>query len=380
MKMIKIALLATAALTAVSMSARADDLSDLKAQIAALNAQVAATADVPAAGPTVTWSGNVAAGIIYTTDNIAPIWSETEIKAKWGLSVKATNDTAVGEVGVKVAFAGNAQASHYTGPITGWANNNGASTVAGDGFWGWWKISPEMTLGAGRDGSLSGNGEGFDGRANAIFAGGDANGGYNNGDVAQMRLSYSSGPIALAIALEDGDSNNGSGFGPAPGPGNLVIGPFGGLKESNFGVAGDLKYSGDSFGVELNAGVQNVGGFHLEDVWTVNAGAHVALSDMFTLSAAAGMGSGTSTTDDYTKASLYGKATLSDSVWAEAGVSHKWNTSTATTKFDVTAVGMGIYYAPVSQLTVGLEANYDVDNSPAKASNTKAALVTKFSF
>jgi hypothetical protein len=221
-----------------------------------------------------------------------------------------------------------------------------------------------LTLGAGRDDSLSGNGEGFDGRANAIYAGGDANGGYNIGSVAQMRLSYSSGPIAAAIALEDGDSENG------------ILNP---PSESNFGVSGEIKYSGDSFGVELNGGVQNTGTFHPEDVWGVNAGAHFAVSDMFTISAAAGMGSGTTITDDFTKASLYAKANLSDSVWAEAGVSHKWNTSAGTTLLDKTAYGMGIYYAPVSQLTIGLEANYDVE-ATSNNSNTAAALVTKFAF
>ncbi len=51
MKVMKLALLGTAALAAVSVSARADNLSDLKAQIEALNARVAtleATPSVPA--------------------------------------------------------------------------------------------------------------------------------------------------------------------------------------------------------------------------------------------------------------------------------------------------------------------------------------------
>jgi len=44
----KIALLGTAALAAVSVSARADNLSDLKAQIEALNARVATLETAPA--------------------------------------------------------------------------------------------------------------------------------------------------------------------------------------------------------------------------------------------------------------------------------------------------------------------------------------------
>ncbi len=48
MKVMKLALLGTAALAAVSVSARADDLSALKAQIEALQADVAALQAAPA--------------------------------------------------------------------------------------------------------------------------------------------------------------------------------------------------------------------------------------------------------------------------------------------------------------------------------------------
>ncbi len=433
MKMIKFALLGTAALAAVTVSARASELSDLKAQIEALNARFDAQSAIPAgyqlmqvgradaivipsleidpmapktamqfgivpaadmpATTVIQWSGNVKAALTHSnttwydrtlnTNGTAPdttststySGAETQVKAKWGLKVVGTTDTAVGEVGVKIAFAGNAQTSHSS--YAGNANWNTASSISGDGFWGWWKMTPEMTLGAGRDGSLSGNGEGFDGQASANFAGGDANGGYGLGDVAQFRLSYASGPIAAAIALEDGDSNNGST----------------GIEESHFGVSGEVKFSGDSFGVEVNAGVQNTGSFHPEDAWTVNAGAHFALGDMVTLSGAAGMGSGVGTTDDYTKASLFAKVALTDAARAEFGVSHKWNTQAPSTDGDATSFGGGLYYTPVSQLTIGFEADYTFANTyigdmgamsiygvSGTQSATNAALVTVFSF
>ena len=416
MKMIKFALLTTAALTAVTVSARASELSDLKAQIEALNARMAVaeaqtavpagfsliqigradaivipsldvdafapktahtisvvpTADMPAS-TVIQWSGYVRAAVTYNSVNpsgTVASASETNIAAKYGIKVVGTTDTAVGEVGAKIALAGNANASHADNLTGGsntaatsasqyYANWNTAASVAGDGFWGWWKVTPELTLGGGRDGSVSGNGEGFDGRANAMYAGSDANGGYKTvGDIAQFRLSYASGPIAAAIAVEDGHSWLGI--------------------ESNFGVAGEIKYSGDTFGVELNGGMQNTGVFHAEDIWTVNAGAHIALADMFTVSAAAGMGSGVTLVDDYTKASIWAKATLSDAMWVEAGVSHRWNTQAATTAGDVTAFGAGIYYSPVSQLTIGLEADYNVTG--ASASKTNAALLANFAF
>ena len=393
MKMIKFALLTTAALTAVTVSARASELSDLKAQIEALNARmsiaeaqtavpagfsliqvgradaiiipsldidklapktahtisVVPTADMPAS-TVIQWSGYVRAAVYYnslSTTFLSADTSETNIRSKYGLKVVGTTDTAVGEVGVKIALAGNSE-----GPSEDW---NRAASIAGDGFWGWWKMTPELTLGGGRDGSISGNGEGFDGRESAMYSNSDRNGGYKTvGDIAQFRLSYASGPIAAAIALEDGRSNG---------------------NDSNFGVAGEIKYSGDTFGVELNAGVQNTAGFAAEDIWTVNAGAHVALADMFTVSAAAGMGSGTGTADDYTKASIWAKATLSDAMWIEAGVSHQWNTQISSTILDRTSMGGGIYYSPVSQLTIGLEADYTYQDLFDYKSTTAALLV-----
>ena len=108
MKAMKIALLGTAALAAVSVSARADNLSDLKAQIEALNARVASveaapampagyqmmsfskvgndhvisimpTADMPAT-TTITWSGYV--------------WAAVQTYRKYGPAILTTTVTA----------------------------------------------------------------------------------------------------------------------------------------------------------------------------------------------------------------------------------------------------------------------------------------------
>ena len=398
MKMIKFALLGTAALAAVTVSARASELSDLKAQIEALNARFDAQSAIPAgyqllqvgradaivipsldvdangvkkhltfsvvpaadmpASTVIQWSGNVKAALTYRNID-EPFSTDTtysDVRASYGLKVVGTTETAVGEVGAKIAFTGGTEGIGQLNTST-----NNKAYVKTDGYWGWWKITPELTLGGGRDGSLSGNGEGFDGRATAHFANVDGNGGYKTiGDVAQMRLSYASGPLAAAIALEDSTNSYPT--------------------TSRFGVAGDLKYSGDSFGVELNAGIQNRDA--PADIWTVNAGAHYALGDMGLISAAAGMGSGTNAAgvggDDYTKASVFAKLNLSESARAELGASHRWQTEVAGTAGDRTSFGVGLYYAPVSQLTIGLEADYSTVEAGNKTTN--AALVTVFSF
>jgi hypothetical protein len=336
MKMIKIALLGTAALAAVSVSARADDLSNLKAQIEALNAQVAATADAPASSTVVTWSGNVAAGVVYRNTTVANT-NTTDIRSKWGLGVKGVTDTAVGEVGVAIAFAGG-----DTSPagFTNWYRARG--TVNSDGYSGWWKITPALTLSAGSMGSLSGNGQGQDDKAVNVYGGQTVGGFGTPGDLSQMRLAYADGPIAAAIALEDGDNNA-------------------------VGFAGEVKYSGDAFNVEVNGG-SNSG------YWAGNVGVGFSM-DMFSLSMAAGMGSGPLAADDYSKASALLGLALGETMSAELGAGHTWNQGAGN---DVTAYNGGIYYTPVGQLRIGVEAGY-TDNEVAP-DVTSAALITKFSF
>ena len=385
MNAIKIALLGTAALAAVSVSARADDLADLKAQIEALNGRISQleaspsvpagyqllsvtkadaivvpsldrksiffadsattigilpTADVPAS-TNIQWSGSVAAGIVFdrsksdtvlvtfvgapTTTTTLTTFSSSktkavDVRAKARLGVTATTDTAVGLVGVKINLQANAN--------TAGAFNKLGNAVTDDGYWGWWQITPELTLGGGVAGSLAGNGRGFDGKATAVFAGGDGNGGYNHagGDPAQIRLSYASGPMGFGIALEDGDNA---------------------ANKSGLGVAGEVTYAGDSVGFELNAGYWNrVGGtanISDDDNWTVNAGANIALGDIASLSLAAGVGEDSNLVgnfDRYTKASAHLGFTLSDSVKAEFGASWRDYKGTSAAK----SVGTGIYY------------------------------------
>lgn len=404
MNAIKIALLGTAALAAVSVSARADDLADLKAQIEALNGRISQleaspsvpagyqlmsigkadaiivpsfdrnamffgdkattigilpTADVPAS-TIIQWSGSVAAGIVFDkskTDTVTVSFFDTDdgftttnvfssaktkavdVRAKARLGVTATTDTAVGLVGVKINLQANAN--------TAGAFNKLGNPVTDDGYWGWWQITPELTLGGGVAGSLAGNGRGFDGKATAVFAGGDGNGGYNHagGDPAQIRLSYASGPMGFGIALEDGDNN-------------AVT------NKSGLGVAGEVTYAGDLVGFELNAGYWNRTGGVVnltdDDNWTVNAGANIGLGDIASLSLAAGVGEDanlSSNFDRYTKASAHLGLTLSESVKAEFGASWKDYKNASASK----SVGAGIYYTPVTQLTLGLEAGYTWD-------------------
>ncbi len=414
MKVMKLALLGTAALAAASVSARADSLSDLKAQIETLNARVATleatpavpagysmvafskgqdivvpgyffgnkdvgaahvisvmpTADAPAATTSITWSGYVRGALttvrdrspyhydettdaaghhIYTLHNTSSDSYATDIRTKAGLKVEGKTDTAVGEVGARVAL----QAT-YSDNAYGWNGGNGSVTT--DGYWGWWKMTPNMTLGAGIDGSLSKNSKSFDAGCTCYYYGtGGSIATSQPNDPAQIRLSYSDGPIGFAIAVEDANNAN---------------------NNSSFGVAAKATWSGDMFSADVSGGYVGNSATGYEAAWVVDAGIGANLGSMASISAAVGTGSGFLYNDDYTRASAFLKLTASDSMHAEIGLTHTWNTQLSG--MDSTTVGGGLYYDPVKQLTLGLEASYV--SGGTKDGSYLAGLVTIFRF
>jgi opacity protein-like surface antigen len=399
MNAVKIALLGTAALAAVSVSAQANDLADLKAQIEGLNSRISQlestpsvpagyqllsvstadaiivpglnstmdknygtkahnigvmpTADVPAS-TNIQWSGFVRAGVLYrnkktttttTTVVVAPALPvvtvtsardrSVDITTRAGLKVVATTDTAVGEVGVRIALLSE-KGTH--GKF-----NRGNASVTTDGYWGWWKITPELTLGGGVDGSLAGSSNAFDNRCTCAYIQTGGAIGSHSDDPSQIRLSYASGPISFAVAVEDEDNNVLHGSGPGT--------------KSALGVAGEMKYSGDAFGFDLSAGYWDSSAPGADEDWTVNAGANMGLGDIANLGVAVGVGEDghvAGNSDRYTKASAFLGFTLSDSVTAEIG--GLWKDGKGNR--DSYTIGTGIYYTPVSQLTLGLEASY----------------------
>jgi hypothetical protein len=409
MNAVKIALLGTAALAAVSVSAQANDLSDLKAQIEGLNARISQlestpsvpagyqllsvssadaiivpgldtvkdknygkkahnigvmpTADVPAS-TNIQWSGFVRADIASASGKsriddvviiggagagLGGIQASTngraiDVESRAGIKVVGTTDTAVGEVGVRIALLAT---------LEGFDNRTHDSSVATDGYWGWWKITPELTLGGGVDGSLGNSSNAFDNRCSCARIG--TGGAFGHGDPTQIRLSYASGPISFAVALED-EANR-----------TVVVGPTTISKKGAFGVAGEMKYSGDTIGFDLNAAywdsVQTAAN-NSDSAWTVNAGANMALGDIAKLGVAVGVGEDkhlAGNFDRYAKASVFLGFTLSDALSAELGgayTDYNGNSSSYT-------VGGGLYYTPVSQLTLGLEASYGKDKNVA---------------
>lgn len=393
MKMIKMALLGGAALAVTAGVARADELADLKAQIESLNARVAQmeaapsvpagyslltigegqahvvpgmtaeeqrsfsgpvtvmsvlpTADAPA-GATIEWSGYVRAILGYYAWDVGPAdGDDIDIYARGRLNVTARTDTAVGEVGVRMRIEGNS-------PIGG-----GVADLSVDMpvAWGWWAMTPELTLGGGYQGSLGNLGFGYDGACTCHYIdNADVYG--NPGDTTQMRLTYASGPMSFAIALEDASNTSGA---PAI---------------DRLGVAGELAYAGDTFSGEISGVWRNTDQAGFQDHWQVGAGLGFNM-DPIGVSLAGGLGQDAAL-DDYWFVNGLVSMNLSDEIRMEMGAGYKDYDDANRT---VMGIMGGLYYVPVDQLTIGLEAEYVSTDLPGPdQEDFYAGLVTVYSF
>lgn len=373
MKAMKIALLGTAALAAVSVSARADNLSDLKAQIEALNARVASietspalpagyqavsfskvgndhvisimpTADMPAS-TVITWSGYVRAALVVSTAS-KNASSDVDIRTKAGFNVTGKTDTAVGEVGVSISTQATYadKGDHY---------NSGNGYIKTDGFSGWWKMTPNVTLSAGIMGSLSKNGNTYDAVCTCWYndawgaigpvTTGYAFGNYGpHGDPAQFKLAYADGPIGLAVAVED-------------------------ARDNHFGVTAKATYKMDMIGFDVSGGywgntkkTQPNGG---DASWVVDAGVNFNFQPI-TVGLVIGTGHDGVAGGDSVQAGGYATMALGDSAHVELGVVHDFVDTANPFPLDgATLYNAGIYYTPASKLTIGVEAQYQSGGS-----------------
>jgi hypothetical protein len=417
MKMMKTALLATAAIAAVASSANANELADLKAQIEALNARVAQVETAPAvpagyqlvaitkgealqfgldsdekgpatvisvlpaadapAGTELSITGFARAALVYRNSKA---WSDEDfgVRSRAEVKIAGKTETAVGEVGAFMKLRANMGANGLNGDLIAEGDRrigSGDPFVTSPEYWGYWNFAEGMTLAGGYTGSLSGIGFGYDGKCNCYYTD-NANAGYGgNGDTTQMRVSYASGPIGFAVAIEDGGTIDavGTTAGPDGIDGNAddtVAADNHGDKA--LGVAGEMKYSGDVFSGEISGGYWNKDSGRVK--WVVGAGLGFQLSDMFNVSMSAGTARFYSG-EKQLKANVLASATLTDGISAEVG--YNWVNSNISAG-DENAVLAGIYFNPVSQLTIGLEGEW-IKNKGSTAKK-QIDLVTVYRF
>jgi hypothetical protein len=177
-----------------------------------------------------------------------------------------------------------------------------------------------------------------------------------------MRLSYASGPISAAIALEDASGN----------------GAMWGYYDS-LGVAAEIKYSGDSFNGEIS-GIWRSEGDHPsnDSTFRIGAGVGFSLGDMFSISAGAQLGEDEDN-NDFWGASILASMNLSDTSHIEVAYGHKDYDLSGGGDYQVDAFLAGIYYDPVDQLTIGVEAEY-IDDENNADEIMQIGLVTVFRF
>jgi hypothetical protein len=279
-----------------------------------------------------------------------------DILTEAGLKVVGTTDTAVGEVGVRVALI--AESAGF------FEINRGQNAVETDGYWGWWKMTPELELAGGVAGTLADSSNTYKDRCKCYYN--DTGGDFGNSDPSQIRLTYKSGDISFAVAAEDYDNYG---------------------DDSSLGGAAEMKWSGESFGFDLNAGYWDTTAAGNDADWTVNAGAKFELTELASFGVAIGMGEGMDVlkagrhgaNDEYLRASMFVGFELSETIGTEFGVTY---TDHDTVGENFTVAG-GVYYKPVSQLVVGLEGSYsETESSDADfdREDVKAAIVANYSF
>ncbi|MGE0005103.1 MAG: hypothetical protein AB7S92_05885 [Parvibaculaceae bacterium] len=412
MKMMKWALLGGAAFAVTATAARADDLSDLKAQIETLQTRVSQLEAQPQAAmpsgyslltfrdgqgvyenfagvraedrvredsgftlsvmPTadaapvaeVSVSGEIRTALIYQDfdDDGGDSDDHADLNVRGRIFIRGRTDTAVGEVGGY--FRLEAQGGGF------FSSNDYDQTTTMDKAYGWWKFSPNWELMAGVNDNTAALQTGWD--WNAATAPTASFGPSNDSSNEQIRLTYASGPLSFAIALEDPDNIsettvvatdlNGDGDFTDPGEVLDTAGSDSVDKSDIPNLQAYLMYSSDAFTAQL-VGLYQDDDFGSDD-WAIGGGANIGIADHFTLTAGAVVGEGTSlyadnlapltTDDEFWAASLGLLFNISEDTRIELGAGYE--------DYDLAgealAFGGGIYWDPVSQLTLGVGASY----------------------
>jgi hypothetical protein len=252
--------------------------------------------------------------------------------------IKGKADTAVGEVGgyFRLQADGGGNFSDYS-----------ESTKMNKAY-GWWKFAPNWELMAGYNDNTAALQVGWDWVA---ASGPTKSFGPSNVNNEQLRLTYSDGPLSFAIALEDPDNFS------------TIMGPT--FDKSDLpALEAYLMYSSDSFTAQVVGLVQD------DDVgddldWALGGGGTIGIGEGFQITAGAVIGEGTTSylnnlapltvDDEFWGASVGLLAHLSEDTRIELGVGYEEDDF-----LDANALGVGggVYWDPVSQVTLGAGATY----------------------
>ena len=173
------------------------------------------TADMPAPVSEVTVSGVIRARALYLANRTRFLDDGhakddgANVDARGRLVVEGKTETAVGEVGGTIRLEGTYDDDHQSQDYLGAAINgfnDDAEDVDMDIAWGYWQMTPMFQLGGGYTASTGSLQAGVDWQHNDDMTGGVN--AFSNADNEQVRITFQSGGLTLAVAVEDNDAEN----------------------------------------------------------------------------------------------------------------------------------------------------------------------------
>jgi hypothetical protein len=401
MKTIKTALLATAALAAIPTIAHADALADLKAAIIGIDIRQAvgqASVGLPrgySVNPTadaggtdlaveepfveVKVSGYIKTGFIYSQVNTNGD-AKSDFDVEGGVNVKGSVQSALGEVGATI------QAKWDIAEAT---NNAASFALRDDGLIGFWQFADAMKLEMGR-GNAGRIENGIDKNTRRIWTvqnrrirAENAGNGFFDRDMYNgfMGLAYASGPILLQVRAHDATRGIGAGLNS---------------DDDAIGVSAKAVYTGEVIGFEASGGYWGEDGAANLPIaqqtgvkYLIGAGTELNFIEGVPLSFSGQYGELHNGTQSLKVSGSVG-LTITDTIgagfgggWTKisntpAGMPNTPN-NTSGNHEELVAVA-GVYYSPMSYLTLGLEGDWVDDSRPAISDGLTGAFVARYAF
>jgi hypothetical protein len=402
-KTITMAIYSTVALAAISSLAHADSLSDLKSVFEKLNYSSAAsqaslqvprgynvspTADAAPAEEgaavdepytEVKTSGYIKTGYIFSgiKDGVAPIDDSSDIDIEAGVNVKGSVQSSIGEIGVTVQAKWDISES---------ATNAASFALRDEGAIGFWQFTDVMKfeLGRGNGGRLE---NGIDKNTKRLWTFGNrrvraenAGNGFFDRDAFNgfFGLAYASGPLAVTLRVHDATR----GVTDAAGRN--------GYDDDAVGASGKALFTSEMINLEM------AGGYWGQDdakllpkarqtnvKWLAGVGTELNFIPGIPLSIGAQTGRLHNGAKQYNVSTSLGFS-LTDTITAGlgAGLKKVSNSPAAADNRTEKVLHGEIYYAPMSQLIIGIEGDYFDDGLPTPTSNDgfTGAFVGRYSF
>lgn len=341
------ALLAGTALTVAATAAMADSSLVTMTRNAAgegVTFSIAPTADMPAAATEVSIAGEVRGRILMNDANGEA--SESDMNSRTRIVIKGNTETAVGAVGAYARLE-SSNGDHFTGGKT----------------YGYWQMAPEWQLLAGRTDSIGAIEAGIDWNFDGSLTGNV--GGPTNSTRMQTRLTYGTGPMTVALAVQDAS------------PGDMEP-----SQNSSYEYGAAVKFSAGN-GVDVS--VAGVSAEADDDTtgYFIGAGANFAMGSIATATAAVGFGSGEATGSSYISLD-------SDEDFTSASIGLSFNVAEGTqlqtgygvTKGDIQGsasdVTAALLWSPVGQLTLGAGVGYESGDATDKLATAGLGAWFKF--